>query len=274
MKSSIVMNSSDVKKSCLVIGDPIGQSLSPVMHNAGYAELNLDFHFSSKRVKPEDLEHFLGEARQLNTSGISVTVPHKVAVMDLLDSLDDTAVKIGAVNTIVRKGVELRGYNTDWLGVVRPLEQRINLDGKHVAVIGAGGSARAAVFGLCKHGALVTVYNRNQARAEGLAADFGARFRPLSEIAHVADADIVVHCTSVGMNSDDCLLTLACFHSEQLVMDAVYKPLDTALLGLARAAGAQTIDGLKMLLFQGAEQFQLYTGQPAPIDVMSKALYA
>ncbi|HSA84358.1 MAG TPA: 3-phosphoshikimate 1-carboxyvinyltransferase, partial [Patescibacteria group bacterium] len=158
---------------CMVIGDPVEHSLSPRIHNAGYKALGLDYVFTSKRVTKDDLSNFIDEIRKRNIKGFSVTLPHKIAIMHFVDEVNPAAKKIGAINTVVNDQGILRGYNTDWIGIVNPLEQRTKLEGKMVAIIGASGAARAAAYGVRSRGAKIQIYNRTVEKAVSLAQEFG-----------------------------------------------------------------------------------------------------
>lgn len=197
-------------------------------------------------------------------------MPHKEAVIPLLDEIDPVAEKIGAVNTLVfhreKDGrVILRGLNTDWLGANTALAEKINLQQSRVLVIGAGGSAKAVGFGLVEAGAEVMIANRTAASGQALADWLGCVFVPLDQVASVA-ADVLINTTSVGMEPDNegIVVPPSLLPGFSVVMDIVYAPLETRLLREARSAGCQTIDGLAMLLYQGAAQFKIWTGGGRP----------
>lgn len=265
------MNISAKTKLCIVIGNPIDQSLSPNMHNAGYAALGIDdqFIFLGANVLATDLKNAIAGLRAMHARGITVTHPHKITVMEYLDEIDPTAEKIGAVNTVVNDQGKLIGYNTDWLGVVTPLEKFGNLQGKKVAILGAGGAAKAAGFGLTQKQAHVTIFNRTLETATVLAKKIGGQAKSLADIAEIKDADIIFNATPVGDNS---LVPQEYMRDTQIVFDAVYAPFETQLLQHAKAKGATIIHGTDMLLYQGLAQFELYTKQKAPEDVMRKIL--
>ena len=273
-----------------VIGNPVGHSRSPRIHNSALAALNCDGVYLPLPV--EDLDSFVRDfvrpaSRRIDWKlrGLSVTIPHKLAIMAHLDRIDETARLIGAVNTVVVEGDELHGYNTDVTGAMTPLEARIELSGAgagagaggavagaRVAVIGAGGSARAICHGLRMRGAEITLYARDTAKAEVLAAEFGAKVAPLASFA--GNVDVVINCTPLGMHGHSegqSPLPAASLRGVRLVYDLIYTPEETQLLADARAAGCQTLGGLAMLVGQAAEQFRLWTGLTAPIDVMWEA---
>lgn len=259
---------------CMVIGDPVKHSLSPPMHNAGYEALGLDFVFVGARIKPEDLAAFVAGIRVMGIRGVSCTLPHKLAIMEHLDEIDDVARSIGAVNTIVNDSSRLTGHNSDWIGIVASLEALTSLQGKKVALLGAGGAAHAAAYGVTSKGAELTVYNRTLENARQLANQFGATARPLDDVAEVAAMDIVINTTSVGLSPDEDQTPLAKEHinGRQIVFDTIYAPLETRLMREAKQQGATVIPGTEMLLQQGLAQFKLFTGREAPEAAMRQAL--
>ncbi len=269
-----------------VMGWPVGHSLSPIMHNAAFAELDLDWVYVPLPVHPENVAQALNGLAALNFVGSNVTVPHKQAVMRHMDELSEAAQITGAVNTIHIRDGKIVGANTDPAGFLNSLrEGGCHPQGMRVAVLGAGGAARAVVYVLTKAQVdSVIVFNRTAERAAFLVDDLaesfpGSRlsFRALTSDTLAAldnNVDLVVNTTSVGMHprSDACpwpddipLPANAWFY------DLVYNPLETIFLARARAAGASVIDGLGMLVHQGALSFQKWTGQQAPVDVMRRA---
>lgn len=254
-------------KVCVIFGDPVAHSVSPAFHNAGYRALGLDgeYVFIAAQVRATDIAPAVAGARALNLHAVTCTMPHKEAVLPLLDEVDVAAQKIGAVNSIVNRGGRFIGYNTDWVGVTAPLEKRLKLTGVRCAVIGAGGTARAAVYGLRERGAQVTVFNRTVERAERLAADLGCDFGGLAEMARIAAAEIVVQTTSVGFDAaTPSPLPPAVFRPGQLVLDVIYRREPTPFLVAAAAAGATIVRGEEVFIEQGLAQFELYTGQVPP----------
>lgn len=254
-----------------VIGDPVGHSLGPAMHNAalkamGYPAVYLAFHVT-------DVAGAITAVRSLKISGLSVTIPHKVAVMGCLDEIDDLARQIGAVNTVVNRDGCLEGVNTDCFGAVSALAEKTDLVDKSVAVLGAGGAARAVGFGLAAKGARLTILNRNVERGQKLAQDLRAGFAPLAEFDQ-CQADIVVNTTSVGMtpHAEALPIPAQALAAHMVVMDIVYNPLETALIGAARAKGCEVVDGLAMFVYQGVRQLELWTGQKAPMEIMRQAV--
>jgi len=244
------------------------------MHNAAFAELKIDAAYLAFDVTADDLPAAIGAMRALGTRQLAVSIPQKEAVMALVDQVDATARKIGAVNTVTRRGDQLIGSNTDWLGGVRALEQAVDLAGARTVVLGAGGTARALVFGLLERGAQVTVLNRTEARAAKLADELGAQVAgSLSDLAETS-YDVLVNTTSVGLRSDLSPVDASWISPAATIMDVVYDPHETRLLRDATARGARTIGGKWMLVFQAAEQLRLWTGKDAPIDTMAAAFDA
>lgn len=261
------MNISSKTKICMVIGDPVDHSLSPLIHNAGYQALGIDdqFVYVASRVKIEHLSNFIKGIRTMQIRGISVTNPHKIATLSLLDEVDSTAQKIGAVNTIINEDGKLKGYNTDWLGITAPLEKKTSLKNKTVAVLGAGGAARAAIFGLLQKGSQVIIFNRTQENAESLAREFGCDFLSFNDLKKIKTMDIIFNTIPSDLNKE--------FISDnQIVFDAIYSPLETKLLKDAATKGATVIHGTEMLLQQAVAQFKLYTGLNAPENIMRDTL--
>ncbi len=254
-----------------VIASPIGHSLSPALHNRAFRRRRLNSCYVPFRVEPRQLKNFLELAKSLDLQGFSVTIPHKQAMLAHLDEVDSLSERIGAVNTVYRKGDKLCGTNTDVAGVLNPLAHKITIDGARVLVAGAGGAARAAVFALADRGAHVTVAARKLPKAEALAKAAGASAAPWSELEQQS-FDALVHATPVGMHPD---LEGNLFPHRvpaDLVFDMVYNPLETALLARARQQGKQTIQGLEMFLEQAMAQFSLWTGAKAPKTTMRDAV--
>jgi shikimate dehydrogenase len=259
---------------CGIVLHPAAHTRSPAMHNAAFRSLGLDAVYLAFDVEPQGLAAAMAGARSLGLRQLAVSLPHKQAVMSHLDEIDDTARRIGAVNTVTQRNGRLLGSNTDWIGAVRALEHHITLEGARAVVLGAGGSARAVVFGLRERGARVSVLNRTPARAEALAAELGAEAAgPLSRLA-ATPHEVLVNTTSVGLRSDASPVDAAAIDGGAIVMDAVYDPEQTRLLRDAEARGARGVSGKWMLVYQAAEQLTLWSGREAPIDVMAEAFDA
>jgi 3-dehydroquinate dehydratase / shikimate dehydrogenase len=253
-----------------VIGDPISQSISPHVHNRAFQHRRIDSVYLPFLVNPGRLKDFFVMATDLPLAGFSVTIPHKQKIMRYLDIIDPVARRIGAVNTVWRKGGKWRGANTDAAGVTEPLARRLRLAKSSILVVGNGGAARGAAFALAAAGTKLTITGRNLDRVRALATACGAE--PLSrDQAESRKFDAVVHATPLGMapNLDKCFFNGSI--PGGLVFDMVYNPVDTLLLRRARSLGAETIAGLEMFLEQAARQFEIFTDQRAPRPVMEKA---
>lgn len=263
-------------KICIIIGDPVDHSLSPAMHNAAYEKLGIDneFVYLGANVKINEVKNAVQAMRSLHFRGLTCTMPHKIEVMKYLDKIDPVAKKIGAVNTVVNEDGILTGYNTDWLGVVAPLEKLISLRGKKIAVFGAGGAARAILYGVLKKKAKVTIFNRTLEKAQELAKEFGCLGSGLDELDEITNFDIIINSTSVGMKplENQTPIPVNYLTGKQIVFDIVYVPYETRLLHEAEKRGAKIIRGIEMLLYQGVTQFGLYTNRKAPVEVMRKVL--
>ena len=263
-----------------LIGHPVEHSFSPPMHNAAFEKLNMDYAYVAFDVNPCDLESAINGAEALNIKGFNVTIPHKIEVMKYLDEIDEIAQLIGAVNTIDFKN--LKGYNTDGSGAVKAIEEVTSIKNKNVLIAGAGGASRAISFYIAKYGASnLKILNRNVEKAQKLANDVsnsGLIDNVGSDSINnmdLSDVDILINTTPVGMhpNIDDVPIAQSCdMHGNLVVFDAVYNPNETGLLRQAIEADAKPVYGIKMLLYQGAESFEIWTGKKAPIDVMYNAL--
>lgn len=276
-------------KICGLIGDPVEHSVSPVMHNAAFSSLGLDYIYLPFRVAIDNLVRAIDGLKVLNIRGLNVTIPHKVAVIPLLNDMEPMAEKIGAVNTIVNDKGRLKGHNTDASGFLKSLLERgVEPKGKKVVVLGAGGVSRAISFILADRGADIVILNRRLEMdwAVKLASSISQLSANEVKALELNDenlssvlegADILVNATSVGMSPDinQSPISASLLKPELVVFDAVYNPLKTRLLAEAEAVGAETISGIDMLVWQGALAFELWTGAKAPIDIMkAKAIKA
>jgi len=269
-----------------VLGDPVAHSLSPAMHNAAFQALGLDWCYVPLHVAPERMEAALPGLVALGFVGANVTIPHKERAAELSAELSPTARAVGAVNTLIVRNGALYGDNTDVGGILRALaEAGVDLPGRAAVVLGAGGSARAAAYALAGAGCRVTVANRHAARAESLAALLTAQLgREVEAIAlgdevalqaRLEGTAVLVNTTAAGMEphaDESPLPERVALHPGLAVLDLVYAPRQTLLLRRAAAAGCRTIEGLRVLIHQGALSFEMWTGQPAPVDVMSRAI--
>ncbi|MFB6110652.1 MAG: shikimate dehydrogenase [Halodesulfurarchaeum sp.] len=258
-----------------LVGNPISHSVSPPLHEAAYEELGLDARYVTFETDPDRVGAAIDGADALGVAGVNVTIPFKQAVLDEVDP-DETAAHIGAVNTIDFSGPGPTGHNTDAEGARRALTHHGVDPGDRTAIlVGAGGAARAIGFMLAAAGATVHVANRTVSTARDLAAELDATGHPLDAVADLApEADLLINATSVGMEEDRSPVPASVFHGEMAVMDAVYTPLETRFLRDAAAAGATTIDGAWMLLYQGVAAFELWTDLDAPVGAMNEALRA
>jgi len=254
-----------------LVGSPVSHSVSPAMHNAAFGAVGLDAVYLP--FPAADADDFAVFGRALGVRGVSVTIPYKVALRGHVDEVDAVACRVGAINTIRAVDGRWIGGNTDAAGFLRPLHGRVPLTGARVAVLGAGGSARAVLAALADSGAIVTVYSRSHARAEEIAASAGATAGVFPPAA--GSWDLLVNCTPVGMFPNVAAMPVGraalAGPAGRSVYDLVYNPESTLLLREAAAAGCATIGGLQMLVGQAVEQFEWWTGAKAPADVMRYA---
>ncbi|MBV6497197.1 MAG: shikimate dehydrogenase [Acidobacteria bacterium ACB1] len=266
-----------------VIGDPIGQSLSPNIHNPLFANAGLNAVFLPFLVK--DLRGFIDgfvrlgtEQCGLNFDGLSVTMPHKVSIIEMLDEIDETAARAGAVNTVSSVGGKLIGYNTDAAGFLLPLKARVpDLNGVRAAILGAGGAARACLSALSNEGADSTVFARDESAGRALSAAFSCDFAKLCEGNDLSAFDVIVNATPIGMRGEFEHLSPvpeASLHAGQVVFDLVTSPAETLFLAAARNAGAEVIPGVEMLIAQGLRQFEIWTGTVGDEQVVRASLAA
>src|SRR5208337_3348469 len=253
-----------------VAGDPIEHSLSPVIMNTALRRENVNGVYLPLHAKT--VKELIYCAREIPLHGLSITMPYKQAILPFLDNTDAHTAKIGACNTVVRgQEGKLYGFNTDIAGVVRPLEQRLSIANAKVLVLGAGGAARAAVFGLKERGAEVWILNRTSVKAQKLARQAKARTLKRADLRKIG-FDVIINATPVGMgNTRDCPLKDAEIQA-RVVFDMVYDPIDTHLLQVARAKGIAVIPGVEMFVQQAARQFEIWTGKPAPAGDMLRAV--
>jgi shikimate dehydrogenase len=268
-------------KLCGIMGNPVSHSLSPAMQNAAFRAEGSNIFYAAFEVEKEGLAEAVAGARQLGYLGFNVTIPHKIAVMDYLDEIDERALKIGSVNTVVNRNGLLKGYNTDSSGLIEALESggATLKKNKKALIIGSGGSARTAGFTLAEKGLDLLLMNRTVEKAERLAED-------LSKITDVEvagenigkqqfdDISIVINCTPVGMTGGPfgSPLKKELIHEGMFVMDMVYKPMITPLLSNALERGARVVHGYRMLVGQGAASFELWTRKKAPRPLMERTV--
>lgn len=268
---------------CAVIGNPIGHSLSPAIHNAAFAALGLDFVYLAFPV--EDVKGALEGMRAIeNFRGLSVTIPHKTEVMKYVDEIADVDRSIGSINTVIHENGKLIGLGTDGTGALKALvDNGVEVDGKNILMLGAGGASRAIAFTLARKTKLaeLAILDVNEALLQGLKTDLLAgtdaviKTGAMNTIAAAMEsADIIVNCTPVGMhpNVDSSLIPAELFRPGQAVFDIVYNPLETKLLTEAKARGLKVIPGVEMFLNQAVLQFERFTGVAAPVEVMRRVV--
>lgn len=250
-----------------ILGNPVAHSMSPLMHNAAFRFLGIDAIYLPFEV--QDLQGAVSGMKALGIKGASVTHPFKREIFALIDEIDDTAEKIGAVNTLVFGTEGVRGTNTDWVGAVRCLEALLPIEDHKFVVIGAGGAARAVVFGVTSKGGEAIVVNRSEDKGRALAEELDCAFVPLSEI-ESAHGDCLVNTTPVGMHpkEDEMPVPKRVLGAFKAVADVIYNPLKTMLLREAEAAGCMVASGFEMFVFQGTEQFGIWTGKEPPVELM------
>jgi shikimate dehydrogenase len=271
-------------KLCGVIGDPIEHSLSPKMFNAAFRANDLDFTYVAMNVKKNGLAKAIEGMKALNIHGLNVTIPHKVKVVGYLDRVDPDAKMIGAVNTILNANGKLEGFNTDGTGAVRAIEESgTSLEGRNVVLIGSGGAARAIAFTFSNRVGKLTILNRHVHKSEKLAIELAKKtgrkvyFEGLRKEAlerAISEADMLVNATSVGMspNCDASILDGSLLRRDLVVFDIVYNPPETKLLKEATSIGAKAVNGIGMLVHQGAEAFRIWTSKEAPVRLMREVV--
>jgi len=271
-------------KTVAIIGYPLGHTISPAMHNAAYKHLGLDYEYIPLEVPPEDLSKAVEGLRALHFAGFNVTIPHKEAIVPYLDEVTKLARRIGAVNTVQNQEGKLIGYNTDGPGFVESLKAEAGFDpkGKKVVILGAGGAGRAVAVSLAQEGAQ-TIYlydvllKKAQNLAEYLSDNFNSSIQalPLASLpASLTKSQLLVNCSPLGMHpktDESPLPENIQLHKKLTVYDLVYNPKETKLLQQAKEVGAKAVSGLGMLVRQGALAFTVFTGKPAPLEIMFEA---
>lgn len=262
-----------------IIGYPLGHSLSPLLHNTAFKTLGLPGVYLPWPVEPGRLPAFMDAVRLLNIRGCSITIPHKIDIVPLLDAVSEGVRLMGACNTLYRDGDTIRGENTDVLGFMEPLRKLPLPQGAHALLLGAGGVARAAALGLRRLGLTrISVTNRRQERAEELAAAFNLNVVPWEARGEI-EADLLINATSLGMtgaHETETPYPAACFRGQGIAYDLIYTPFQTRFLREAAQAGWMPLSGLDMFLGQGDAQFHLWTGRhlpPEAVEAVKQALY-
>jgi shikimate dehydrogenase len=275
------MQNKGYNKTYCIIGDPIQHSLSPAMQNAAFNSLGLDSTYIAFRVREGELKESIESLRSVKASGFNITAPHKVEAMNYVDEFDPSAYKARAVNTVHNVEGVLKGYNTDTYGFVHPLHLRnVNFDGIKILLLGAGGAARAVIAALSVEKGVpeLLIANRSEGKARSLweislALGLNCKLIPWEQITEYSKmAQLIVNATTLGMKHEPSPVNHKRIMKDAIVYDIVYKPVNTDLLENAKLAGADVIYGYEMLLHQGAKSFEIWTGLPAPIDVMKKSL--
>jgi len=279
------MDKIDAKtKVCALIGDPVEHSFSPLIHNAGFKKLGINFVYVAFQVK--DIENAIKGIKALNIQGASITIPHKIRAARYVDSLDEMAKKIGSINTIVNKGGTLIGFNSDGMGALKAFrDQKVDLNGKKVLILGSGGVARAITFATVMNAKLkgLNILGILKEEIDDLVSDL----RKVTEIEikgallenkvlqeSISSSDILINCTPVGMypKSDESPVPAEFFKKELIVFDVVYNPPQTRLLKEAEKSGCDTISGVEMFINQAVVQFELWTGKKAPESIMREVI--
>ncbi|MBA2861955.1 shikimate dehydrogenase [Methanococcus maripaludis] len=264
-----------------LIGHPVDHSFSPIMHNTAIEDLGINYVYLAFDVSEENLKNVVSGAKALQITGFNVTIPHKINIMKYLDEIDEDAKAIGAVNTVKIENGKAIGYNTDGIGAKRTLEEKAGiLIDKNILIIGSGGASRAVCFELAKDNNL-TIINRNIEKAKILSEEFSKKLKKQKPINYgdldldIKNFDIILNTTPVGMHPNtnvDPVIPLKNIKKDAVVMDLIYNPIEPVFLKEAIKYGAKTINGLGMLVYQGAVSFEIWTGMKPDIYVMKKAI--
>lgn len=272
-------------KAFCIIGNPIEHSLSPLMQNAAFRHVNLNYYYIAFKVPAEELQEAVESMRKIRIAGFNVTIPHKVEIVRLLDKLSDEALLAGSVNTVNNERGLLVGYNTDIDGVIEPIEKRISdFNGLNVLILGAGGSCRAALVGLARKKGIntVSIFNRDQPKLSEIISlgrnlnlnCLPFKFEDVGKLSEISmKSDLIINTTSIGLKGEKSPLKTDFIHKDTFVFDIVYKPINTDLIENAKRAGAKIIFGYEMLLSQGYRAFEIWTGMKAPREIMKQALF-
>lgn len=278
------MNITGKTKITGVIGHPIEHSMSPPMHNNAYKKQNMDYVYVAFHVLPENIADLISSAKTLDIKGLNVTIPHKTSVIPYLDEIDETAEKIGAVNTIQFKDGKSKGYNTDGIGAIKSIQEYTTLEDKNILILGAGGASKAIAFTLINEKIKqLTIANRSEENANKLIENIqkqtkfnNIKYNTLTQANEtVKDADIIINTTPIGMYPNHEVkppISTKNITEKHTVMDIIYNPLETVLLKEAKDNGATTINGTSMLINQGLVSFEIFTGQTATYESFEEAL--
>ena len=267
-----------------VIGHPIEHSMSPPMHNNAYKQLNMDYVYIAFHVQPENIENLINSSKTLDIKGLNVTIPHKTTIIPYLDEIDETAEKIGAVNTIQFKNGIAKGYNTDGIGAIKSIQEHTTLKDKNILIIGAGGASKAISFTLINENInSLTIANRSQNNAENLINNIkkqteftNINYQQINNVDEILNqTDIIINTTPIGMYPNHQVkppIKTDNINNKHVIMDIIYNPLETQLLKQAKEKGATTINGTSMLINQGLESFKIFTGKEATYESFEEAL--
>ena len=261
---------SDHKNLYAIFGNPVNHSISPVIHNIALKASKINGIYAAFKTKTA--KEAAKMIKELNIAGASITIPHKTDIIKYVDKIGDTAKKIGAVNTVINENGLLFGTNTDAGGAIKALADHTEIENKKIAILGAGGAARAVIYGIKLKKGKITLLNRTIDKGEKLAKEFNINFMPLADI-NKKNFEIIINTTSLGMTgyTDKSPVKKEHLNKDTIVMDIIYNPLKTKLLKYAEEKECKTINGISMFLYQAALQFELFTGIQAPIDIMKKA---
>lgn len=287
VKNKMIRYPGVATKLVILLGNPLGHSISPPMHNRVFEKLGIDYCYMPVEVNEKNLAKVFSGLSKMNTAGFNVTIPHKMGIIELLDELDPLAATIGAVNTITIKNGKTKGYNTDGEGFVRSLEEeaKISVKGKQIYIIGCGGASRAIAMTLAYYGAeKIFLQNRTTAKAEKLANEINFKIHPCTTVVGpsladqkeaIASCDVLINGTNLGMhpNEDVSPIDESLITPHLIVADIVYNPLMTKLLNTAKARGCKIVPGLGMLIYQGAAAFKLFTDHEPLIEEMSDVVH-
>ena len=267
-----------------VIGHPIEHSMSPPMHNNAFKKMDMDYVYVAFHVLPEDIEKLITSAKTMDIKGLNVTIPHKTTIIPYLDEIDETAEKIGAVNTIRFKDGKAKGYNTDGTGAIKSIQEYTSLENKDVLIIGAGGASKAIAFTLINENInSLTIANRSEDNANKLIDNIkkqtnftNIKFLPIADADSIVETvDIIINTTPIGMypkHEVPAPIKTEKINENHVVMDVIYNPLETTLLKEARINGAVTINGTSMLINQGIVAFEIFTGKTPSYESFEEAL--
>lgn len=267
-----------------VIGHPIEHSMSPPMHNNAFKQLNMDYVYVAFHIFPENIENLITSAKIMGIKGLNVTIPHKTTIIPYLDEIDETAEKIGAVNTIQFKDGIAKGYNTDGIGAIKSIQEYVSVEDKNVLIIGAGGASKAIAFTLINENInSLTIANRTEENANKLISNIkkqtnfnNIKYIPIIKAEDfINDVDIIINTTPIGMypkDDVDAPIKTDNISEKHVVMDVIYNPLETTLLRKSRLNGATTINGTSMLINQGIVSFEIFTGETPSYESFEEAL--